>query len=83
MRLGLNAPPTEPAVQAVTYGPVVLSGGYGRRAAMPMPRLNTGRSTLTSERPLHVPGGRGRARPSTLIPIARMQHQHYNVYWLT
>jgi hypothetical protein len=22
-------------------------------------------------------------RPVTLIPIARMHHQHYNVYWLT
>jgi uncharacterized protein len=82
MTLALNRTPDEPAVQAVTYGPVVLSGGYGGVESMFMPGLNPGSVT-------RVPGRRLRfqatanGRPVTLIPIARMQHQHYNVYWLT
>jgi hypothetical protein len=80
MTLALNRTPDEPAVQAVTYGPVVLSGGYGGVESMFMPGLNPGSVT-------RVPGRRLRfqatanGRPVTLIPIARMQHQHYNVYW--
>jgi DUF1680 family protein len=80
MTLALNRTPDEPAVQAVTYGPVVLSGGYGGVESMFMPGLNPGSVT-------RVPGRRLRfqatanGRPVALIPIARMQHQHYNVYW--
>jgi DUF1680 family protein len=82
MRLSLSPTPDDPAVQAVTYGPVVLSGGYGHRAAMPMPRLNTKSLALTSERPLMARAAANN-HAVTLIPIARMQHQHYNVYWRT
>jgi DUF1680 family protein len=82
MRLRLSPTPDDPAVQAVTYGPVVLSGGYGHRAAMPMPRLNTKSLALTSERPLMARAAANN-HAVTLIPIARMQHQHYNVYWRT
>ena len=82
MTLVLNRTPDRPAVQAVTYGPVGLSGGYGGVESMLMPGLNPGSLT-------RIPGRRLRfqatasGRPVTLIPIARMQHQHYNVYWLT
>jgi uncharacterized protein len=82
MRLSLSPTPDDPTVQAVTYGPVVLSGGYGHRAAMPMPRLNTKSLALTSERPLMARAAANN-HAVTLIPIARMQHQHYNVYWRT
>jgi DUF1680 family protein len=88
MRLSLNPTPDKPAVQAVTYGPVVLSGAYGDRTATAMPLLNTESLTLTSAQPLMF-GATTRDQPSrtddtvTLIPIARMQHQHYNTYWLT
>jgi DUF1680 family protein len=81
MTLALNRTPDRPAVQAVTYGPVVLSGGYGGVESMAMPGLNPGSVT-------RLPGRRLRFQaiasgsPVTLIPIARMQHQHYNVYWL-
>jgi hypothetical protein len=82
MTLALNRTPDRPAVQAVTYGPVVLSGGYGGAESMPMPRLSPGSVA-------RIPGPRlqfqatagGRAVP--LVPIARMHHEHYNVYWLT
>jgi hypothetical protein len=82
MRLSLNPTPDDPAVQAVTYGPVVLSGAYGADAATAMPRLDTGSVTATSQQPLTFEATAG-GKPVTLIPIAQMQHQHYNAYWLT
>jgi DUF1680 family protein len=82
MTLALNRTPDEPAVQAVTYGPVVLSGGYGGVESMFMPGLNPGSVTRAPGRRLRFQAT-ANGRPVTLIPIARMQHQHYNVYWLT
>ena len=82
MRLALDPTPDDPAVQAVTYGPIVLSGAYGDTGAMPMPWLDTGSLTQTSTQPLMFRAGT-RDGPVSLIPIARMHHQHYNVYWLT
>ncbi len=82
MRLALDSTPDDPAVQAVTYGPIVLSGAYGDTGAMPMPWLDTGSLTQTSTQPLMFRAGT-RDGPVSLIPIARMHHQHYNVYWLT
>jgi uncharacterized protein len=82
MTLALEATPDNPAVQAVTYGPVVLSGGYGARADRRMPALNTGSLTLTARKPLMFQASTG-AGTVPLIPIARTHHEYYNVYWLT
>jgi DUF1680 family protein len=82
MTLALNRTPDRPAVQAVTYGPIVLSGGYGAVESMPMPRLSPGSVIRIPGRRLQF-GATAGGRPVTLIPIARMHHQHYNVYWLT
>jgi hypothetical protein len=82
MELASNPTPDQPAVQAVTYGPIALSGGYGGQGVMPMPRLDIGSLTMTSQRPLAFQA-RAAGRAVELIPIARMQHQHYNTYWLT
>jgi hypothetical protein len=82
MELASNPTPDQPAVQAVSYGPVVLSGGYGSQDAMPMPRLDIGSLTMTSERPLAF-SAKADGRPVQLIPVARMQHERYNTYWLT
>jgi uncharacterized protein len=82
MGLSLNPTPDKPAVQAVTYGPVVLSGAYGTDAATAMPRLHTDSLELTAADPLTFMAGANN-KPVKLIPIAQMQHQHYNVYWLT
>ena len=82
MTLTLTRTPDQPAVQAVSYGPVVLSGSYGGAESMPMPRLSP-------ESVTRLPGHRLRfqavadRRAVALIPIARMHHEHYNVYWLT
>jgi DUF1680 family protein len=82
MRLELNPTPDDPAVQAVSYGPVVLNGAYGNAASTAMPRLEASSLTLVSAQPLTVQatadGG-----PVTLVPTARTHHQHYNVYWQT
>jgi uncharacterized protein len=82
MRIALSPAPDNPAVQAVTYGPVVLSGACSNGDVMPMPWLDTESVALTSAQPLTF---RASTRDSavTLIPIARMHHRYYNVYWLT
>jgi DUF1680 family protein len=82
MRLALGPAPDRPAVQTVTYGPAVLSGGYGDNAVTAMPRLSTDSLTLASGHPLTVQATAD-GQPVTLIPVARMHHQHYTVYWLT
>jgi DUF1680 family protein len=82
MALALNRTPDRPEVQAVTYGPVVLSGGYGGVEAMLMPRLSSGSVTRLPGPRLQFQAVAG-GRPVGLIPIARTHHQHYNVYWLT
>ena len=81
MTLTLSRTPDQPAVQAVSYGPVVLSGGYGGAESMPMPRLSPESVTrLPGQRLRFQAAADGRA--VTLIPIARMHHEHYNLYWL-
>ncbi|PZS40750.1 MAG: hypothetical protein DLM62_01225 [Pseudonocardiales bacterium] len=82
MALALNPTPDQPAVQAVMYGPVVLSGGYGGIEAMLMPRLSSGSVTRVPGPQLQFQAAAG-GRPVALVPIARMHHEHYNVYWLT
>ncbi|MGH3404300.1 MAG: hypothetical protein ACRDRJ_17610, partial [Streptosporangiaceae bacterium] len=82
MRLDLHPTPDDPAVQAVTYGPVVLNGAYGDRAITAMPKLDTGSLTPAGAGPLTF-AARADGEPVTLIPTARTHHQHYNVYWRT
>lgn len=82
MGLGHDITPDDKDVRALTYGPVVLSGAYGDRSAMGMPRLEPDSVTKVRSDPLEFTA---RADDETvrLIPIARMHHQHYNVYWYT
>ncbi len=82
MRLTMNPAPDDPGVQALTYGPIVLSGGYGGRSAMSMPQLQPASVALMSARPLAFQAVADN-ETVTLIPIARMHHEHYNVYWRT
>lgn len=81
MALALNPTPDDSEVTAVTYGPVVLSGAYGDRAFMPMPRLDTGSVEQTGDNLTFVAQADGQS--VDLLPIARMHHQHYTVYWRT
>jgi DUF1680 family protein len=81
MRLGFSPAPDQPSVQAVTYGPVVLAGAYGTRAAAAIPELDTATIT-TAAGPLAFQATAD-GEPVTLIPVARAQHQRYTVYWNT
>jgi DUF1680 family protein len=82
MRLDLHPTPDDPAVQAVTYGPVVLNGAYGNQAITAMPKLDVGSLRLADARSLAF-AGTADGQAVRLIPTARTHHQHYNVYWRT
>ena len=82
MTLATCPTPDQPRVQAVTYGPVVLSGAYGAEFSPVMPRLDAATLDRTSPRPLEFSAAAS-GRIVQLIPVARMHHQHYNVYWIT
>ena len=83
MTLGTSPTPDKPRVQAVTFGPVVLSGGLRRRnPARRCPGWTRPRSRRPRARPLEFSAAAS-GRTVQLIPVARMHHQHYNVYWIT
>ncbi|MEV6793091.1 beta-L-arabinofuranosidase domain-containing protein [Streptomyces sp. NPDC051320] len=82
MRLAIEPTPDDPDVQAVRFGPVVLAGAYGDRAAMRMPRLDTQSVQKQGTGAVRFTARAG-GDTVTLLPVARMHHQHYNVYWLT
>ena len=81
MRLTLEPAPDDRTVQAAAYGPVVLSGGYGRDKPAAMPRLRPG-SLTPAGGPLTF-SATADGQDVRLLPVARTQHQHYNVYWRT
>ncbi|HEY0718874.1 MAG TPA: hypothetical protein VGD68_14755, partial [Streptosporangiaceae bacterium] len=82
MRLELTPTPDRPAVQAATYGPVALAGGYGTDASTSMPRLDPASLASVTTDPVTFTA-RADGRGVTLRPIARTQHEHYSVYWRT
>jgi DUF1680 family protein len=82
MRTVVEATPDDPDVRAVLHGPVVLAGAYGDRANPWLPRLDVGTVRQQSSNPLRFTA-KADGADVTLLPIARVHHQHYNVYWLT
>ena len=82
MRLAFEPTPDYPAVQAVTYGPVVLSGVYPANPGMLTPTLETGSVQQTATQPMTF-GATSGGKPVTLIPVSRVAHQYYSVYWQT
>ena len=82
MRLGFSPAPDQSSVQAITYGPVVLAGAYGARAAAAMRQLDTATVRRTARQPMTFQATAD-GEPVTLIPVARAQHQLYSVYWQT
>ncbi|GLY92041.1 glycoside hydrolase family 127 protein [Actinoallomurus iriomotensis] len=78
MALDWRKAPDNPQVQAVSYGPVVLAGGYGSTAPATIPAID----------PKSVKGGSGLTFTATadgagvtLVPFSEIQHQRYTVYW--
>jgi DUF1680 family protein len=82
MRLAFEPTPDHPAVQAVTYGPVVLSGVYPANPGTLTPVLEVDSVQQTATQPMTF-GATSAGKPVTLIPVSRAAHEYYTVYWQT
>ena len=82
MRLAFEPTPDHPTVQAVTFGPVVLSGAYPANPGALTPALEVSSVQQTAIEPMTFTGVSG-GKPVTLIPVSRAAHEYYSVYWQT
>jgi uncharacterized protein len=82
MRLALEPTPDQPTVQAVTYGPVVLSGVSADNPGALTPALEVSSVQQTATQPMTF-GAISGGKPVTLIPVSRAAHEYYTVYWQT
>ncbi|MFD0745459.1 beta-L-arabinofuranosidase domain-containing protein [Phytohabitans flavus] len=79
MSLTRESTPDNTAVQAVKYGPIVLSGVYGTNNLSTMPTLNPATIAATST-PLQFTATASTGAV-TLLPFYKMHGQRYTVYW--
>ncbi|MEV6486397.1 beta-L-arabinofuranosidase domain-containing protein [Streptomyces sp. NPDC051576] len=82
MRTVVEATPDDPDVRAVLHGPVVLAGAFGDQADPWLSRLDVDSLRQESSDPLRFTA-RADGVEVPLLPVARVHHQHYSVYWLT
>jgi uncharacterized protein len=82
MRLAFEPTPDYPDVQAVTYGPVVLSGVYPADPGPLTPVLDVASIQRTAAAPMTF-GAVSSGKPVTLVPVSRAAHEYYSVYWQT
>ncbi|MCK2218509.1 glycoside hydrolase family 127 protein [Actinomadura sp. ATCC 31491] len=82
MRVVMKAANDNPAVQAVTYGPVVLSGDYGDTSLSAAPALTPSSVTRTSTSSLAFTATAGGAQVR-LEPFYDAHGHNYVVYWST
>ncbi|XVV00721.1 beta-L-arabinofuranosidase domain-containing protein [Actinosynnema sp. CA-248983] len=82
MRLTMVPANDNPAVAAVTYGPVVLSGNYGNTALNSLPVLDTASITRTSTSSLAFTATANGATVN-LGPFYDAHGHNYTVYWNT
>src|SRR6266567_3365997 len=80
MELAVEPTPDHPAVQARTYGPVVLSGVYGSNPGSLTPPLELASIRRTAAQPMTFEGIAGH-KPVRLIPVGRAAHQYYTTYF--
>ena len=80
MRLAFEPTPDHPAVQAVTYGPVVLTGVYRTDPGPLTPMLETASVQRTAAQPMTF-GAIADRKPVRLIPVSRAAHEYYTAYW--
>ena len=80
MQLAVEPTPDHPAVQALTYGPVVLSGVHGSNLGMLTPQLEMASIQRTAAQPMAF-GGIVDHKPATLLPIGRVTHEYYTTYF--
>ena len=76
----LGTPLKSPAVAAITYGPVVLSGNYGNTALSRLPVLDTTSITRTSGLAFTA---RADGATVNLVPFYDAHGFNYTVYWST
>jgi DUF1680 family protein len=82
MQLAFEPTPDQPAVQAVTYGPVVLSGVYPASPGLRTPAIEVSSVQQTATQPMAF-GAISGGKPVTLVPVSRAAHEYYSVYWQT
>ncbi|MCO1598898.1 glycoside hydrolase family 127 protein [Micromonospora sp. RHAY321] len=82
MRVVLAAANDNASVQAITYGPVVLSGNYGTTTLSGPPALDTGSITRTGSNALAFTALANGA-PVNLGPFYDAHGHNYTVYWST
>jgi uncharacterized protein len=80
MRLAFEPTPDHPAVQAVRYGPVVLTGVYAADPGPLTPMLETASVQRTAAQPMTF-GAISANKPVKLIPVSRAAHEYYTAYW--
>jgi DUF1680 family protein len=80
MQLAVEPTPDHPSVQALTYGPVVLSGVYARDPGPLTPQLQLPSVRRTAAQPMTFEAVADH-KPVKLIPIARAAHEYYTTYW--
>jgi uncharacterized protein len=80
MQLAVEPTPDHPTVQALTYGPVVLSGVYGSDPGSLTPPLTMASIHRTATQPMTFAAVSG-GKPIKLIPIARAVHEYYTTYF--
>jgi len=80
MQLAVEPTPDHPAVQAVTYGPVVLSSVHGSDPGSLTPQLEMASVRRTAAQPMTFEGVVNH-QPVTLLPIGRIAHEYYTTYF--
>ncbi len=80
MELAVEPTPDHPAVQALTYGPVVLSGVFGSDPGSLTPQLEMASIQRTAAPSMTFEAVSDR-KPVRLIPIGRAAHEYYTTYW--
>ncbi|HEX6357911.1 beta-L-arabinofuranosidase domain-containing protein [Actinophytocola sp.] len=82
MRVIMRAANDDAGVNAITYGPVVLSGNFGNTAFNTLPNLNAASVTRTSATALAFTASANGANVN-LIPFYDAHGHNYTIYWRT
>jgi uncharacterized protein len=84
MQLAFEPTPDHLSIQALTYGPVVLSGVYPTSPGYLTPSLDPASVQRTAARPMTFEAApKTNGHPLKLIPVSRAAHEYYTVYWQT
>ena len=96
MTLAFSQAPDLSTVVAASYGPVVLAGLTGNRSASggggdpadeddqsppTLPSIEPASVRRVSAQPMTFQGTTADGNPITLLPVARVSHEPYTVYW--